>query len=32
VSAQDEQRGLDYAEHYEIGYNEFMASQVNQGK
>ena len=32
VSTQDEQRGLDYAEHYEVGYGEFMQSQVNQGK
>ena len=32
VSTQDEQRGLDYAEHYEVGYGEFMQAQVNQGK
>jgi len=32
VSAQDEQRGLDYAEHFEVGYSEFMAVQVHKGK
>jgi Amt family ammonium transporter len=32
VSTQDEQRGLDYAEHYEVGYAEFTSAQVNQGK
>ncbi len=32
VSPQDEQRGLDYAEHFEIGYGEFMAAQVHAGK
>lgn len=32
VSPQDEQRGLDYAEHYQIGYGEFMGAQVHGGK
>lgn len=32
VSTQDEQRGLDFAEHYEVGYGELNAAQVNEGK
>jgi Amt family ammonium transporter len=28
VNAQDEQRGLDYAEHFEAGYSDFTTSQV----
>jgi ammonium transporter, Amt family len=32
VSTQDEQRGLDYAEHYEVGYAEFTPAQLNDGK
>jgi ammonium transporter, Amt family len=32
VSTQEEQRGLDYAEHYEVGYAEFTTPPVNQGK
>jgi Amt family ammonium transporter len=31
VSAQDEQRGLDYAEHFEAGYSDFTTSQVPPG-
>ena len=27
-----EQRGLDYTEHYEIGYAEFQSAQTHQGK
>ncbi len=27
-----EQRGLDYSEHYEVGYTEFQTSVTNQGK
>lgn len=30
VSTQDEQRGLDYAEHYEQGYPEFQADLTNR--
>jgi ammonium transporter, Amt family len=32
VSPKDEQRGLDFSEHYEVGYSEFMAVQVHKGK
>jgi Amt family ammonium transporter len=32
VSTQDEQRGLDYAEHYEVGYGELRSAEVNQGR
>lgn len=32
VSSRDERRGLDYAEHYELGYPEFQKSAVNPGK
>ncbi|MCH9672692.1 MAG: ammonium transporter [Gammaproteobacteria bacterium] len=32
ASSQHEQRGLDYAEHYEIGYSDFMAVQTHAGK
>jgi len=28
VSAQDEQRGLDYAEHFEVGYSDFTTAQI----
>jgi Amt family ammonium transporter len=28
----DEQRGLDYTEHHEIGYPEFQTETVNRGK
>ncbi len=28
----DEQRGLDYSEHYEIGYPEFQRDALHQGK
>lgn len=32
ASSEDEQRGLDYSEHYEIAYPEFQAAQLHQGK
>lgn len=32
ASSLDEQRGLDYTEHYEIGYPEFQQAQLNPGK
>ncbi len=32
ASSLDEQRGLDYAEHYEIGYPEFQTELVHKGK
>lgn len=32
ASPVDEQRGLDYAEHYEIGYPEFQRDALHQGK
>jgi Amt family ammonium transporter len=32
VSTHDEQRGLDFTEHYEVGYGEFMAVQLHGGK
>lgn len=32
ASTQDEQRGLDYTEHYEIGYPEFQSQSLHQGK
>jgi Amt family ammonium transporter len=32
VDAQDEQRGLDYAEHFEVGYSDFTTAQVPQPK
>ncbi len=32
VSAGDERRGLDFSEHYEIGYPEFQRNLVNPGK
>ena len=32
ASTSDEQRGLDYSEHYEIGYPEFQRDALNQGK
>jgi Amt family ammonium transporter len=32
VSTVDEQRGLDYTEHFEIGYPEFQQSILNPGK
>jgi len=31
VSTREERRGLDYAEHNEIGYPEFMATSTHQG-
>ena len=30
ASTEHEQRGLDYTEHYEIGYGEFMASRTHR--
>ncbi len=32
ASTLDEQRGLDFTEHYEVGYPEFQAEAVNRGK
>ncbi|MBX2869134.1 MAG: ammonium transporter [Acidiferrobacterales bacterium] len=32
VNAGDERRGLDYSEHYEIGYPEFQTQMLNPGK
>nr|WP_317622836.1 ammonium transporter [Thiohalophilus sp.] len=32
ASSEDEQRGLDYSEHYEIAYPEFQAAPLHQGK
>jgi Amt family ammonium transporter len=32
ASTLDEQRGLDYAEHYEIGYPEFQRDTLHAGK
>ena len=32
ASLVDEQRGLDYTEHYEIGYPEFQRDALHQGK
>ncbi|MDZ7803380.1 ammonium transporter [Thiohalophilus sp.] len=32
ASSEDEQRGLDYSEHYEIAYPEFQGAQLHQGK
>lgn len=32
ASTQDEQRGLDFTEHYEVGYPEFQAEQLHEGK
>lgn len=32
ASSIDEQRGLDFSEHYEIGYPEFHTEQLHQGK
>jgi len=32
ASTLDEQRGLDYTEHYEIGYPEFQQNYLNPGK
>lgn len=32
ASSLDEQRGLDYSEHYEIGYPEFQTELVHRGK
>jgi len=32
ASTVDEQRGLDYTEHYEIGYPEFQSQPLHQGK
>ena len=30
ASTEHEQRGLDYTEHYEIGYGEFMAARTHR--
>lgn len=32
ASTQDEQRGLDYSEHYEVGYPEFQRELLHAGK
>lgn len=32
ASTVDEQQGLDYTEHYEIGYPEFQSEQIHKGK
>jgi len=32
ASSQDEQRGLDYSEHFEVGYPEFQRDALHQGK
>ena len=32
VSIKDERRGLDYSEHYELGYPEFQDEMLHQGK
>jgi Amt family ammonium transporter len=32
ASTLDEARGLDYTEHYEIGYPEFQLETLHQGK
>ncbi len=32
ASSLEEQRGLDYSEHYEIGYPEFQSEQLFKGK
>ena len=32
VSMADERRGLDYSEHFELGYPEFQAASVHQGR
>jgi Amt family ammonium transporter len=32
ASTSDEQRGLDYTEHFEIGYPEFQRDQLHRGK
>jgi len=32
ASTIDEQQGLDYSEHYEIGYPEFQSEQIHKGK
>ncbi len=32
VSAQDEQRGLDYAEHFEVGYRDLTSTQLPQAE
>ena len=32
VDTLDEQRGLDYTEHYEIGYPEFQTELIHKGK
>jgi Amt family ammonium transporter len=32
ASSVDEQRGLDYSEHYEIAYPEFQSELLHQGK
>lgn len=32
ASTLDEQRGLDFSEHYEVGYPEFQRDAVNEGK
>lgn len=32
ASSTDEQRGLDFTEHYEIGYPEFQTDLIHKGK
>jgi ammonium transporter, Amt family len=32
ASTLDEQRGLDYTEHYEVGYPELQQGALNAGK
>jgi Amt family ammonium transporter len=32
ASTVDEQRGLDFTEHYEVGYPEFQTELIHQGK
>lgn len=32
ASTLDEQRGLDFTEHYELGYPEFQQDAVHRGK
>jgi len=32
ASTEDEQRGLDFSEHYEIGYPEFQSEMIHKGK
>jgi Amt family ammonium transporter len=32
ATAQQEQRGLDFSEHYEVGYPEFQRDIINRGR